>query len=286
MKKHILVVDDELSIREVIQNLLEFKGYAITTAEDGADALQKTETHTFDLILTDISMPNMNGYELIKAIKKTQPLAVIIVLTGYSSIEGAVKAIHMGAFQYLAKPIKTSELYEVVERGLKQSEDLYGPLQKTFVPGEDSIQNGESIIFHGFSSEEKAEILELATTRKYKTGEDIITIDPNLSTIFVVNEGEISIWLNNTIVDYIKKWDSWGEDSFVLAGTVPVKLRAETAVTLLSFDRKRLIDFFAYKGEKLLKRFIVNLTSSTFYKWRKSLQRIVMLKLMGTSQDN
>jgi hypothetical protein len=78
----------------------------------------------------------------------------------------------------------------------------------------------------------------------------------------------------------LQKWDSSGEESFILTGSSFVTLRAETAVKVRHFDRKKILDFFAYKGEKLLKRFMINLVNSTFFKWRKAVQRIVMLKLV------
>ena len=109
MKKNILCVDDEQEIRELITELLETKGYRVVTAADGEDALEKMKHDSFDLFLIDMSMPRMDGMTLLKEIKKVQPLAVVIVLTGFSSIEGAVNAIHAGAYQYLSKPVKARQ---------------------------------------------------------------------------------------------------------------------------------------------------------------------------------
>jgi len=95
MKKHILIVDDELTIRELCKELLEEEGYEVTLAVDGQDALDKMDYDIFDLFLVDMAMPRIGGFELMKMIKRKQPLAVIVILTGFSSIEGAVKAVHM-----------------------------------------------------------------------------------------------------------------------------------------------------------------------------------------------
>ena len=103
MKKHILVVDDEQGVREICKDFLEEEGYRITLAVDGQDALEKMDNDDFDLYLIDMAMPKIDGFELMKLIKKSHPLAVIIVLTGFSSIEGAIKAVHAGAYQYLSK---------------------------------------------------------------------------------------------------------------------------------------------------------------------------------------
>ncbi len=280
MKKHILIVDDEQTIRELCKELLEEEGYEVTLAVDGQDALDKMDYDVFDLFLIDMAMPRIGGFELMKMIKRKQPLAVIVILTGFSSIEGAVKAVHAGAFQYLSKPINSEELFEVAKAGVRHSEDLYGPLQKAFEPGSDTVQKGEPIILHGFSPEDKVDFMALGRIRKYEIGDDIPISNENSGSIIIIEDGEVSVWLNNTTIDYLQKWDSSGEESFILTGSTFVTLRAETTVKVRHFDRKKILDFFAYKGEKLLKRFMINLVNSTFFKWRKAVQRIVMLKLV------
>ncbi|MDP8267183.1 MAG: response regulator [Candidatus Tenebribacter davisii] len=280
MKKHILIVDDEQTIRELCKELLEEEGYEVTLAVDGQDALDKMDFDVFDLFLIDMAMPRIGGFELMKMIKHKQPLAVVVILTGFSSIDGAVKAVHAGAFQYLSKPINSEELFEVVKNGVQHSEDLYGPLQKAFEPGSDTIQKGEPIILHGFSPEDKVDFMALGRIKKYELGADIPISDDNSGSIIIIESGEVSVWLNNTTIDYLQKWDSIGEESFILTGSTFVTLRAETDVKIRYFNRKKILDFFAYKGEKLLKRFMINLVNSTFFKWRKSVQRIVMLKLV------
>lgn len=280
MKKNILIVDDEQSIREICKEFLEEEGYKVSLAVDGQDALDKIEYDDFDLFLVDMVMPRMDGLELMKRIKKKQPLAVIVITTGFSSVEGAVKAVHAGAFQYLSKPINAEELLEVVKKGLQYAEDLYGPLQKAFEPGVEVVQKGEPLMLHGFTPEEKVDFLALGRIHKYDVSEHIPVGNKNSSSIILVESGDISVWLSNTTVDYLRKGDTWGEESFILAGSIFTTLRAETAVRVRHFDRKRMLDFFAYKGEKLMKRFMINLINCTFSKWRKSIQRIVMLKLV------
>jgi len=95
-----------------------------------------------------------------------------------------------------------------------------------------------------------------------------------------VEKGEISVWLQNTTVDFLRKDDTWGEEEFILTNTSPTSLQAEVPTTIRFFEHKKMLDFFAYRSEKLLKRFLINLANSIFFKWRKSLQRIVRLKLV------
>jgi CRP-like cAMP-binding protein len=122
--------------------------------------------------------------------------------------------------------------------------------------------------------------MALGIIKKYDVGANIPLGDDKTGSIIIIESGEVSVWLNNTTVDYLQKWDTCGEESFILAGASFIALRAETVAKIRHFDRKKLLDYFAYKGEKLLKRFMINLINSTYFKWRKSIQRIVMLKLV------
>ncbi|MCD6176486.1 MAG: response regulator [Candidatus Cloacimonetes bacterium] len=281
MKKHILIVDDEQTIRELCKELLQDEGYKVTLAVDGQDALDKMDYEIFDLFLLDMAMPRLGGLELMRMVKIKQPLAVIVILTGFSSIDGAVQAVHAGAFQYLSKPINSEKLFEVVKAGCKHSEDLYGPLQKAFEPETDAIQKDEPIMLHGFSPEDKTEFINLGRIKNYEIGDAIPFGNDDSNSIIIIDSGEVSVWLSNTIIDYLQKLDSIGEESIILSGSTDISLRAETAVKLRHFSRKKILDFFAYKGDKLLKRFMINLLNSTFFKWRKAAQRIIMLKLVS-----
>jgi DNA-binding response OmpR family regulator len=285
MQNHILVVDDEQKVREMCKDFLEEEGYKVTIASDGQEALEKMDYDSFDLYLVDIAMPRISGFDLMKKIKQKQPLAVVIILTGFSSIEGAIKAVHAGAFQYLSKPINADELLNVVKEGIKYSQDLYGPLLKVFEPGAEPIEKGEPIILSGFSPEDKQDFMTLGSIYKFEEGENIRLTDKMANSIVIVESGEISVWLSNTSVDYLQKWDTWNEESFVINNPTSSVLRAETAVKIRFFERKKLLDFFAYKGEKLLKKFMINLINCLFIKWRKSIQRIVMLKLVTSDRE-
>ena len=280
MSKKILVVDDEQEIREIICELLETQGYSVSTAIHGVDALEKIGLDNFDLYIIDLFMPKMDGMTLIRELKQIRPLAVIVVLTGYSSIESAVEAIQAGAYRYIAKPIKSNELYELVKKAIDYSNDLYGPLQKVIDSGSFSIIPTGPNILLGFTPEERAEFYGLGRVKTYESG-DIISVSERKDGSFIIIEsGDISVWMSNSNFDYLKKYDSWGEENIILESSIPVNLRAESPVTLRVFERKKILDFFSFKGNVLLKRFIINISSSLFLKWRKSVQRIVMLKLV------
>ena len=231
-----------------------------------------------------MAMPRLSGLDLLKEIKRKDPLAVVVILTGFSSVDGAVEAVQAGAFQYLSKPLNSEQFFKVIKDALNFSENLNGSLQTAFAPANNRIQKGEPILLHGFNIDDKNDFLALGRIRKYEAGDNIPLTDKSLGEIVLIERGEASVWFNGKIIDYLQKWDFWGQESIVLSGTNITTLKAETDIKARHFDRKNLLEFFSYKGDKVLKRFLINLANSNFFRWRKSIQRIVMLKLI-TDQD-
>jgi len=118
----ILVVDDEVSIREMIKKGLSQMGeFNVETAQNGAEAIEKIEKEIFDLVLTDLKMPEMDGLELLKNIKGTRPEVMVILMTAYGSIETAVEAMKMGANDYITKPINFEDLLLHISKVQKES---------------------------------------------------------------------------------------------------------------------------------------------------------------------
>jgi DNA-binding NtrC family response regulator len=114
----ILVVDDSLEMIEILQRNLTTAGYKIFTASSAPDAVRVLESTSIDLVITDLKMPKVNGLDLIRHVKENYKDTEIILITGYATIEGAVKAIKTGAEEYLPKPFTIEELLTVVKRTL------------------------------------------------------------------------------------------------------------------------------------------------------------------------
>jgi two-component system response regulator PilR (NtrC family) len=110
------IIDDEPIIHEVLGDLLTTEGYKVESSLNGEEALEKYSPDTFDLILLDLLMPGINGIEVLKRIKKIDPQAVIIIITAYASVESAISAMKIGAFDYVQKPFKHDELLMTIER--------------------------------------------------------------------------------------------------------------------------------------------------------------------------
>jgi len=118
----ILVVDDEAPIREMIKKgLSQMGGFNIEVAQNGLEAIEKFEKEIFDLVLTDLMMPEMDGLELLKTIKGTRPEIMVIMMTAYGSIETAVEAMKIGANDYITKPIDLNELLIHISKVQKES---------------------------------------------------------------------------------------------------------------------------------------------------------------------
>ncbi len=110
MKPRILVVDDEESIREFLEIMLKKEGYEVTPAEDGQAALDLMKKKTFDMVISDMQMPNVTGMELLKKVKEQSPDMVFMMITAFATTETAVEAMKIGAFDYITKPFKIDEV--------------------------------------------------------------------------------------------------------------------------------------------------------------------------------
>lgn len=115
-KMSIMVVDDEKIVRESLFFWFKKYGHVVETASSAFDALEKLKKDPFQLLFVDIKMPGMNGIELLEKVKEQYPDTIVIIITAYGSIESAVKAMRIGAHDYLLKPFKPDQLSLVMER--------------------------------------------------------------------------------------------------------------------------------------------------------------------------
>ena len=119
-KVKILVVDDELPVCRSISSALEAEGHVIDTALSGEEALRKEEQDGYDIMLVDLMMPGMSGMDLLKAVKEKRPDVVVVMITGYPTMDTAVQSVKLGAFDYIPKPFTPDELRSIVSRALER----------------------------------------------------------------------------------------------------------------------------------------------------------------------
>ena len=122
MKYRLLVADDEKNIREGLATGLEMEGFEIETAADGSEALKRFLKGDIDLVIADLRMPGLNGEELLKKIQAESPGTPVIILTGHGTVEFAVEAMRLGAWDFLTKPINLDHLSYLVKQALDNRE--------------------------------------------------------------------------------------------------------------------------------------------------------------------
>jgi len=170
-EKNILVVDDDKIILDSLCEFLSLEGYAASGAETLKSAAAELQKHNYLLVVTDINLPDGDGLELLDIVKRDCPQTVVIVITGYGTIESAVKAIKKGAYDYLTKPIVDDDLRLAVERAIRQqslmseNENLRLQLEQRY-----SLEN---IISHDYKMAKIFDLVEAvadSTTTMLMTG--------------------------------------------------------------------------------------------------------------------
>lgn len=118
-KGKILVIDDEDIVRTSCNRTLTPEGYEVKMARNGMDGLKMASEESFDLVLTDLKMPDMDGIEVLRQIKEQWPEFEVIIITGYQTVDTAVKAIKLGAFDYIEKPFTPDALIAAVSKAME-----------------------------------------------------------------------------------------------------------------------------------------------------------------------
>jgi two-component system response regulator (stage 0 sporulation protein F) len=122
----ILVVDDEEGARELFHTILTDEGYEVSLASSGEEALALFKANAFHLVVTDIKMPEMDGLQLLQEIRKTGSKTDVIMVTAYGEVESYLKAMSLGAAEYINKPIRIKELKRIVHKVLTEQKARSG----------------------------------------------------------------------------------------------------------------------------------------------------------------
>jgi len=128
VSSRVLIADDDKHSRETLARFLELEGFEVSVGSDGMEALEMFRSSPFDVLLTDLKMPRLDGLSLLREIRNVAPSTIGIVITGYASTTSAVEAMKLGAFDYVAKPYELDEIRMVIQRALEyqqlQSENI------------------------------------------------------------------------------------------------------------------------------------------------------------------
>ncbi|HMT29289.1 MAG TPA: sigma-54 dependent transcriptional regulator [Bacteroidia bacterium] len=117
----ILIIDDEKSIRNTLKEILTYEGYEVTEAQDGMEGLKFVEKDKFDIILSDIKMPKMDGIEVLEKLQEISPETPVVMISGHGNIDTAVEAIRKGAFDYISKPLDLNRMLVTIRNAMDRS---------------------------------------------------------------------------------------------------------------------------------------------------------------------
>jgi DNA-binding NtrC family response regulator len=120
-RQSILLVDDDPEFRKAMKKMFEKSGYDVTVAADGQEGLDALSEKTFDLIISDLRMPNLNGMELMEELKRRKINLPVIFITAYGEVESYMDLMNLGAFEYINKPVKGQEILAVVRKALESA---------------------------------------------------------------------------------------------------------------------------------------------------------------------
>lgn len=119
-KNKIMVVDDEDALRTVLSGELMSEGYDVQTASDGDEAISTLQKENFDLVLLDIHMPRLSGFEVLKFVKQKHPKTKVVMLTGFADLKNAIESKKLGAEDFVSKPYDLVDLLTTIERVLSE----------------------------------------------------------------------------------------------------------------------------------------------------------------------
>jgi DNA-binding NtrC family response regulator len=166
----IIIIDDEQEICESIKMILEYEGYAVDYSTNPSEGIEKITNRLFSALLLDIQMPEMNGFEVIKLVKEINPALSVIIISAHGSIENAIKATKLGAFDFIEKPVDRDKLLISVRNAVDQSTLLLENKEiKRSLSGSDKILGNSKPIHHILDLIEKVAPLD---TRVLITGEN------------------------------------------------------------------------------------------------------------------
>ncbi len=221
----VLVVDDEPGVRDIIKTYLEYGKMSVTTAGDGDEALHLAENKEFDVVLSDIMMPRMNGLTLASEIHRIQPDTMIILMTGYASVNTAVEAIKRDVFDYILKPFQNMQIVlQTVRRGVERKRLLTE--RKTLV--EDLRRTNEELAYHR----------QLLMEKVWKTDNELARRIERLSILYDISRTASSITLLKNRLETI-------------AGKISDAMNGSSVILWLFNEQKGELTRAAVSGEPL-----------------------------------
>jgi DNA-binding response OmpR family regulator len=163
---HVLVMEDEFSVAKGLEMVLKEEGYDVELAATGEQALENLGRKVFDLLVADLRLPDINGMEVIKILRQKRPQTMVIVITGYASVDTVVESMKLGAYEYIPKPFTEEQIKSAVDAALreKQAREIKAAVPKAKTREEQLIQKREVISVLNRTAEDEEFWSELMET--------------------------------------------------------------------------------------------------------------------------
>lgn len=130
-RPHVLLMEDEMNVAKGLAMVMREEGYDVDLADTGQDALKKFGASEFDLLVADLRLPDMDGMDVVRHVRRKRPRTNVVIITGYPSVSSAVQAVKMGVTDYLRKPFTEDEFKTAVKSALRENESMEGLIVET-----------------------------------------------------------------------------------------------------------------------------------------------------------
>ena len=209
--KQILIVEDDLSIAELQKDYLELSGFQITLAQDGVEGLNKIKNENFDLIILDVMLPQLNGYDILRIIQDTKDIPVIMVSAKKEEID-KIKGLSLGADDYITKPFSPGELVARVKSHLSNYERLKN---KYFIE-----DNSSSLKIRGLE-------IKKSSRQAYINGKEVNLAQKEFDLLICMAESPNKVFTRDELFDKIWGYDALGDNSTVTVHVARVREKIE-----------------------------------------------------------
>lgn len=263
----ILVVDDEAIMREILSDILIYEGYKVFTAMDAESALELLKTEPFDIIVTDIKMPGIDGIELMKRIKRISSQIDIIVITAYETTESKEEAAKLGAMDYITKPVNVEYITAVVEKTVKKRLAAQQALEKGSGEYPSQIDGLTGV----FAIDCFNELLKKEIARAQRQNKEVSLIILNIDDFKIYNDTN-----GRLMGDLVLKKLAWVIKNYLRESDFIARCEKDEFAVILP-------DTSAFGTETIAKR-LINLIQLTAFDGEKILpQKKISLSIGGAS---
>jgi CheY-like chemotaxis protein len=268
MPKKVLIVDANVDIWQSIGAFLGDKEYEVGYSGVYEDALELAQSPGYELVIVDMSSPKPEGLSFLARLRELQPETIVIAVSEPGDRDLEQEALSNGADTYLIKPVNESDLLQALS-------SVRIPPGRDTEPDPLPGKKIEHTLLRGFTPDQQGDFRVIGSIRSYKVG-DVVPLNEDSGTMIWVEKGKLMVSYNDIPVECLSEGDFWGEQTFVNPGISITSVAVKEFAQIRHFSRKRLMEYFTYHDETLIKRYMINLIICLHLKWNKTVTRLAL----------